>query len=117
MERVFEIAAGIDVHRDTVVVSVRRQLGRQVQDVETRTFETFHDGLVAMTVCLAAIAYFLLRQNRSTRGDGSGGPRNGALTNAISIGVFTSCPSGGISSLTALLPLYLSLPKSIPEDG
>jgi len=31
-------------------------------------------GLVAMTVCLAAIAYFLLRQNRSTRGDGSGGP-------------------------------------------
>jgi len=52
MERVFEIAAGIDVHRDTVVVSVRRQLGRQVQDVETRTFETFHDGLVAMTVWL-----------------------------------------------------------------
>ena len=31
-------------------------------------------GLLAMTVCLAAIAYFLLRQNRSTRGDGSGGP-------------------------------------------
>lgn len=52
MDRVFEVAAGIDVHRDTVVVSVRRQFRKRVEDVETRTFETFHDGLVAMTVWL-----------------------------------------------------------------
>lgn len=52
MERVFEVAAGIDVHRDTVVVSVRRQIRKGVEDVETRTFETFHDGLVTMTVWL-----------------------------------------------------------------
>src|SRR5689334_13534378 len=41
MDRVFEVAAGIDVHRDTVVVSVRRQV-RRAEEVETRTFETFH---------------------------------------------------------------------------
>jgi transposase len=52
MDRVFEVAAGIDVHRDTVVVSVRRQFRKRVEDVETRTFETFHDGLVAMTLWL-----------------------------------------------------------------
>lgn len=52
MDRVFEVAAGIDVHRDTVVVSVRRQFRKGLEDVETRTFETFHDGLVAMTVWL-----------------------------------------------------------------
>jgi transposase len=51
MERVFEVAAGIDVHRDTVVVSVRRQ-SKKSEEVETKTFETFHDGLVAMTVWL-----------------------------------------------------------------
>ena len=47
MDRVFETAAGIDVHRDSVVVSIRRTQGR-VEQVETKTFETFHDGLVAM---------------------------------------------------------------------
>lgn len=52
MDRVFEVAAGIDVHRDTAVVSLRRQFRSRVEDVETRTFETFHDGLVAMTVWL-----------------------------------------------------------------
>jgi transposase len=52
MNRVFEVAAGIDVHRDTVVVSVRRQFRKREEDVETRTFETFHDGLIAMTVWL-----------------------------------------------------------------
>src|SRR5689334_15608446 len=52
MDRVFEVAAGIDVHRDTVVVSVRRQFRKRAEDVETRTFETFHDGLIAMTVWL-----------------------------------------------------------------
>ena len=47
MDRIFEIAAGIDVHRDQVVVSVRRIRGR-TEEVNTRTFDTFHDGLVAM---------------------------------------------------------------------
>jgi transposase len=47
MDRIFEIAAGIDVHRDKVVVSVRRLEGRR-EEVQTKTFETFHDGLVAM---------------------------------------------------------------------
>jgi transposase len=49
MERMFEVAAGLDVHRDTVVVSIRRRRPKQADAVETRTFETFHDGLVAMS--------------------------------------------------------------------
>ncbi len=49
MERMFEIAAGLDVHRDTVVTSVRRRSPKANDLVETRTFETFHDGLEAMT--------------------------------------------------------------------
>lgn len=48
MDRVFEVAAGIDVHRDSVVVSVR-QRSKTGDEVRTRTFETFHDALVAMT--------------------------------------------------------------------
>jgi transposase len=53
MERMFDVAAGIDVHRDTVVVTVRRRLsGRDEQ--KTRTFETFRDSLVAMTAWLAS---------------------------------------------------------------
>jgi transposase len=49
MERMFEVAAGLDVHRDTVVATIRRRRPKQADAVETRTFDTFHDGLVAMT--------------------------------------------------------------------
>ena len=52
-ERLFEVAAGIDVHRDTVVVSVRRLQPGGRHKVETRTFETFHDSLVKMAGWLA----------------------------------------------------------------
>jgi transposase len=48
MERMFDISAGLDVHRDTVVVSIRRRRSKQSDQVQTRTFETFHDGLAAM---------------------------------------------------------------------
>jgi len=50
MKAAFTIAAGIDVHRDTVVVSVRKK-STSIEDdvVETRTFETFRDALVQMT--------------------------------------------------------------------
>jgi transposase len=53
MKNVFTVAAGIDVHRDTVVVTVRRKIaGEQEDQVETRTFETFRDTLVKMTAWL-----------------------------------------------------------------
>jgi transposase len=48
----FSVVAGIDVHRDTVVVSVRRHRADEEDAVETRTFETFRDALEAMTVWL-----------------------------------------------------------------
>jgi len=51
METLFEVAAGIDVHRDTAVVSIRMPRGRR-ESVETRTFETFRDDLDAMCVWL-----------------------------------------------------------------
>ncbi len=44
MERITEVAAGLDVHRDTVVASVRRVVGSREQ-VETRTFGTYPDEL------------------------------------------------------------------------
>lgn len=47
MERMFEVSAGLDVHRDTVAVSVRRRTGRN-ETVVTRTYETFPDTLDAM---------------------------------------------------------------------
>lgn len=47
METLFEVAAGIDVHRDTVVVSIRARKGRN-ESVQTRTFGTFRDELDAM---------------------------------------------------------------------
>lgn len=53
MDRVFEVAAGIDVHRDKVVVSVRRVRNSR-EEVKTRTFETFHDDLAAMAEWLVA---------------------------------------------------------------
>lgn len=48
MEILFPVAAGIDVHRDTVVVSIRKHDERGRESVTTRTFETFHDTLVQM---------------------------------------------------------------------
>jgi transposase len=55
MKAVFTTAVGIDVHRDTVVVSVRKKGPAGGDDpVETRTFETFRDDLVKMTEWLAA---------------------------------------------------------------
>ena len=48
MEAIFNVAAGIDVHRDILVVSVRRRGERGREQVETRTYSTFHDGLVQM---------------------------------------------------------------------
>jgi transposase len=48
METLFPVTAGIDVHRDTVVVSIRKHDERGRERVETRTFETFHDTLVQM---------------------------------------------------------------------
>ena len=53
MERIFEVSAGIDVHRDKVLVSVRRVRNTQ-EEVKTKTFETFHDGLTAMAEWLLA---------------------------------------------------------------
>jgi len=53
MERMFDVAAGIDVHRDTVVVTVRRRLSAR-DEQETKTFETYRDSLVAMTSWLAS---------------------------------------------------------------
>jgi len=52
MEILFPVCAGLDVHRDTVVVSVRRLNERGREQVETRTFKTFHDELVAMVAWL-----------------------------------------------------------------
>ena len=48
MEVLFDVAAGIDVHRDILVVSVRRASEKGREKVETRTYSTFHDGLVQM---------------------------------------------------------------------
>jgi len=44
MEQLIECAAGLDVHRDSVVATVRRRVGKRDQR-ETRTFETFPDAL------------------------------------------------------------------------
>jgi transposase len=45
MDRVYSIAAGVDVHRDTIVATIRRRGAGSRDLVETRTFETFHDAL------------------------------------------------------------------------
>jgi len=55
MKAAFTAAAGIDVHRDSVVVSVRKKGSSTYEDVvETRTFETFRDALVEMAEWLEA---------------------------------------------------------------
>jgi transposase len=51
MDKLFGVAAGIDVHRDTVVVSIRTRKRRR-ESVETKTFGTFHDELDAMCAWL-----------------------------------------------------------------
>lgn len=49
MKAAFNVVAGIDVHRDTVVVTVRKREPGEDQDrTETRTFETFRDALAEM---------------------------------------------------------------------
>jgi transposase len=49
MDRFYERSAGIDVHRDTLVVTVRiHEKGRR-ESTETRTFETFHDALLVLS--------------------------------------------------------------------
>jgi transposase len=52
MEVIFPVCAGIDVHRDILVVSVRRLNDRGRASVQTRTFSTFHDGLMQMIAWL-----------------------------------------------------------------
>jgi transposase len=51
MEVIFERSAGLDVHRDTVVASVRKRTGKR-DAVETRTFGTFQDQLRDMCAWL-----------------------------------------------------------------
>jgi transposase len=51
MDQIFQVAAGIDVHRDTVVVSIRTSKHRR-ESVETRTFGTFRDELDGMCTWL-----------------------------------------------------------------
>jgi len=48
MEVLFPVAAGIDVHRDMLMVTVRRRGERGREVVETRQFSTFYDGLKEM---------------------------------------------------------------------
>jgi transposase len=52
MEKLFEVSAGIDVHRDTLMVSIRKRDERGREKVETRKFDTFHDALVTMVAWL-----------------------------------------------------------------
>jgi transposase len=52
VERIFERSAGIDVHRDTLVVTVRTRDQRSVEKTETRKFETFCDSIMSMILWL-----------------------------------------------------------------
>lgn len=54
METLFRISAGIDVHRDRLVVSIRKRDERASEKVETRTFEAFHDALLELVAWLDA---------------------------------------------------------------
>jgi transposase len=53
METVVECAAGLDVHRDSVVATIRRRVGRRDR-VETKTFETYPDALAELAQWLRA---------------------------------------------------------------
>jgi transposase len=48
METLFRVSAGIDVHRDSLMVSIRKRDVQNREKTETRKFETFHDALVEM---------------------------------------------------------------------
>ncbi|HZF56829.1 MAG TPA: transposase [Polyangiaceae bacterium] len=52
MELLYPVVAGLDVHRDTVVVTIRKAQGRPKAWTETRTFSTFADGLQALSAWL-----------------------------------------------------------------
>jgi transposase len=52
MEVLYPIVAGLDVHRDTVVVTILKALSNGQRWKETKTFETFADELGAMVVWL-----------------------------------------------------------------
>jgi len=51
-DQFFNIAAGIDVHKETLVVSIRTSRTRRDKDAETRTFGTFYDDIVQMVAWL-----------------------------------------------------------------
>jgi transposase len=51
-DQFFNVAAGIDVHKETLVVSIRASRTRRDKDAETRTFGTFHDDIVQMVAWL-----------------------------------------------------------------
>jgi transposase len=52
VELLYPVVAGLDVHRDTVVVTIRKAQGRPKAWTETRTFSTFADGLQALSAWL-----------------------------------------------------------------
>lgn len=52
MERIFRTAAGIDVHRDSLVVTIREREDGSRDKTETRTFEQFHDNIVELIAWL-----------------------------------------------------------------
>lgn len=52
MDRMFVITAGIDVHRDSFMVSIRTQGKGSRDQVETRKFETFHDSCLQLAAWL-----------------------------------------------------------------
>lgn len=45
MERIFRTAAGIDVHKDSLVVTIRTRADGSKDHLETRTFEQFNDSI------------------------------------------------------------------------
>lgn len=53
MDILFQVSAGLDVHRDTVVASVRKSL-RARESVETKRFGTFFDDLRELCAWLAS---------------------------------------------------------------
>src|SRR6185436_12608805 len=48
MEAMYERCCGLDVHRDTIVATIRKA-GAKRASVETRTFETYADGIEALS--------------------------------------------------------------------
>jgi transposase len=48
MEEIVQYCAGLDVHRDTVVATVRRPAPGRKRETETRTFPTDTRGLLAL---------------------------------------------------------------------